>query len=84
MFTMFASQSLSIHILRGVVGFGSFILAYVLGNPLAMIGLFVLGFVSLRGCPTCWTLGLIETIHNTRQRQRGLPEVVLCKECGEG
>jgi hypothetical protein len=60
----FASASLSRHLARGALGFG------LLGSALALpasVGpaallLAPFGFLALRGCPTCWTLGLIETI----------------------
>ena len=65
---MFGSRTLLRHLLRGVVGFGAFAAAIVLGQSpgtASGIGSVVLapgGLVALPGCPVCWTVGLIETI----------------------
>lgn len=60
----FASSSVVRHLLRGIVGFGLIGAAFVLaasGRPVAL-ALLVPGAVALRGCPTCWTVGPLETI----------------------
>jgi hypothetical protein len=49
---------------RGVLGIGLFVVA-ISGSATtawAPIVLLPLAFVALRGCPMCWTMGLIETI----------------------
>ena len=59
-----ASASLARHLARGAIGFG------LIGSALALIPsvgpaallLAPLGMVALRGCPTCWIAGLIQTI----------------------
>jgi hypothetical protein len=60
----FASASLPRHLARGAIGFGligaGFGLTAVVG-PAALL-LAPAGMVALRGCPMCWTAGLIETI----------------------
>ena len=60
----FASSSVPRHLARGALGFGligaGFGLTAAVG-PLALL-LTPAGFVALRGCPMCWTAGLIETI----------------------
>jgi hypothetical protein len=60
----FASASLARHLARGAIGFGligsAFALAASLG-PAALL-LAPLGMLALRGCPTCWIAGLIQTI----------------------
>jgi hypothetical protein len=61
---MFASGSIAAHLLRGGAGFGLLACSVVWldSQPAwAMVPL-VLGIVALRGCPTCWTLGLIQTL----------------------
>jgi hypothetical protein len=72
----FASSSVPRHLLRGLVGFcligASFVLA-ASGRPVAL-ALLVPGVVALRGCPTCWTVGLLETISAGR----------LQRSCAEG
>jgi hypothetical protein len=61
---MFASNTLVEHLLRGVVGIGAFALAATLASshPLLALTLLPVALVALRGCPMCWTMGLIETI----------------------
>jgi hypothetical protein len=60
---MFASRNIARHLLRGLAGFGLLATSlHVLeAHPGWSLVLLALGVVVLRGCPTCWTLGLIET-----------------------
>jgi hypothetical protein len=71
--TPFASNTLTEHLLRGVVGGGALIWAINIAqaHPLASLGLGVLTLVALRGCPTCWTIGLVETASRTIAGWRG-------------
>ena len=60
----FGNRSLAIHVLRGVLGFGSLVLALkgydIVGWPaLLLMGIAVW---ALKGCPICWTIGLFETL----------------------
>jgi hypothetical protein len=52
------------HLTRGMIGFGLIGAALVLTpirGPVAL--LFIpLGLVALRGCPTCWIVGLVGTV----------------------
>ena len=67
----FASSSLAAHLLRGAIGFGLIAAALVLSaghGPVALL-LAPVGLVSLRGCPTCWAVGLIQTISAGRLRK---------------
>ena len=60
---MFASNTLSEHILRGAIGIGALWIA-VATTATHPWGSLVLGAVVLtafRGCPICWTIGLFET-----------------------
>jgi hypothetical protein len=61
--TMFASRSVPVHVIRGVVGLaaavGGFGLLGVVG-PVSLLLLVVAGF-AWRGCPTCWAVGLTRT-----------------------
>ena len=65
---MFASASVPRHLLRGLIG----VLA-VLGaaagtpavGPVALL-LLVVTVVAWRGCPTCWTVGLLQTMGRSR------------------
>jgi hypothetical protein len=56
--------ALARHLTRGVIGFGLMGSALVLTTTVgpASLLLFVPGMVALRGCPTCWIAGLIETV----------------------
>lgn len=62
--TPLASASVTRHLTRGAIGFG------LIGTGLALIQivgpaallLAPLGMIALRGCPTCWVAGLIQTI----------------------
>lgn len=60
----FASTSVARHLMRGAIGFGligsGIALTPVIG-PAALL-LAPPGIVALRGCPTCWIAGLMETI----------------------
>lgn len=66
----FASATISAHLRRGLIGFVPIALALYLWPRFGLIALVpaALGVVALRGCPMCWTIGLIQTI--TRQRFR--------------
>jgi hypothetical protein len=69
--SVFASASLPRHLARGALGFGLLGSALALAasaGPVALL-LAPAGFIALRGCPTCWTLGLIETISAGRLRR---------------
>lgn len=64
----FASSSLPRHLVRGAVGFGSLVASFAL-IPLvgpASLVLLPVGVLALRGCPMCWTIGLMQTISRGR------------------
>lgn len=60
----FASKSVGRHLARGALGFGLLGAAIVLTARIGPPGLLLapLGLVALRGCPTCWIVGLIQTL----------------------
>jgi hypothetical protein len=60
----FASNSLAEHIIRGVVGIGTLLYAIKISptHPLASMGLGIAMLLAFRGCPICWTIGLVETV----------------------
>ncbi|GAA1080161.1 hypothetical protein [Kitasatospora arboriphila] len=66
--TGYASRSLPRHLVRGVVGFGSLIGAFALVPLIGPVSLILLpvGVVALRGCPMCWTVGLMQTVSQGR------------------
>jgi hypothetical protein len=59
-----ASTSTVRHLARGAIGFGLIGCALALTSKLGPAALLLIpvGMVALRGCPTCWIAGLIQTI----------------------
>ena len=76
---MFASKGILEHLARGVVGLGLFVLAGLLGasHPWLSLAVVPLGFVALRGCPTCWTIGLVQTV---MAKVQGNPSGAACTD----
>jgi hypothetical protein len=65
------SGSVREHLLRGAVGLAGAVLAIVLVavvGPLWLL-LLLLTAVAWRGCPTCWTVGLLGTLADDRARR---------------
>lgn len=64
----FASTSVPRHLLRGAIGFGLIIGAIALVPVLGPVILLAapLGLIAFRGCPTCWAIGLVQTISRGR------------------
>jgi len=64
---LFATQTPTGHVIRGAVAFALLYLA--IGkqhlHPVASLSAGLLALVAMRGCPVCWTIGLVETIHRT-------------------
>ena len=67
---LFATQSLSGHLIRGAVAFALLYVAigqqhsHPVGSVLAALS----ALVAMRGCPACWTIGLLETIQQRLRR----------------
>ena len=64
----FASASVPRHLLRGLVGLlalAAAIAGTAVAGPAALL-LLVVTVVAWRGCPTCWTVGLLQTIECER------------------
>jgi hypothetical protein len=66
----FASKTLSDHLLRGVAAAVLLTAAFKLGEARPFLSLLsgLAALVMLRGCPMCWTMGLIETWAARRTR----------------
>jgi hypothetical protein len=66
-----ASASLARHLARGALGFGLIgaALAFTAAVGPAALLLVLPGMVALRGCPTCWIAGLIQTVSAGRLRR---------------
>ncbi|WP_412540027.1 hypothetical protein R8Z50_30030 [Longispora sp. K20-0274] len=67
----FASASVPRHLARGAVGFGALIGSVALIPVYGPVSLLLapVGLLALRGCPTCWAIGLIETVSRGRLRR---------------
>ncbi|CAB4712751.1 MAG: hypothetical protein F2667_08150 [Actinobacteria bacterium] len=64
---LFASSSVTVHVVRGLIGLVLVVAAFALAAQTAWaLLLAVPGVIAWRGCPTCWTLGLIATISRGR------------------
>lgn len=68
---MFGSRSVLAHLLRGAIA--ALLLWLGLGGTWGQPALAVAGIagavVAMRGCPMCWTIGLIETIAASWRRR---------------
>jgi hypothetical protein len=68
--TPFASRSVLEHLARGVIGAGA--LGYGLyvsaTHAWAIIPLGLVALAAFRGCPMCWTIGLLDTLSRARNR----------------
>jgi hypothetical protein len=58
----FASKSVPRHLARGAVGFGLIV------GSIALVP--VAGLIAFRGCPTCWMMGLAQTVSRGRLERR--------------
>lgn len=61
-FAMFASRSVGVHVVRGVLGLALLVAGIALAPASGWWLLLLPATVVLwRGCPTCWVMGLIAT-----------------------
>ena len=61
--TPFASRTVLEHMLRGVLGAVALACGLYLSSTYAwaLIPFGVIALIAFRGCPMCWTIGLVET-----------------------
>ncbi|MER5728281.1 hypothetical protein ABT084_07950 [Streptomyces sp. NPDC002138] len=67
----YASATVPRHLARGALGFGALVGSLALlpvTGPWSLL-LAPVGLVALRGCPMCWTIGLVETVSAGRLRR---------------
>ncbi len=72
----FASTSVPRHLARGAIGFGLIVGSLALmpvAGPATLLAA-PLALIAFRGCPTCWMVGLAQTISRGR----------LERQCGDG
>jgi hypothetical protein len=69
---MFASVSLLGHLLRGAIGVALTVFAidHQTSPALALLAIGAAIF-AFRGCPMCWTIGLVETIIQVGKQRSG-------------
>ncbi|WP_254705572.1 hypothetical protein [Streptomyces vilmorinianum] len=66
--TNFAGKSVPRHLARGAIGFGLIIGSIALvpiAGPVTLLAA-PLALIAFRGCPTCWMVGLAQTISRGR------------------
>jgi hypothetical protein len=74
---MFGSRGILEHVTRGAVGLGALggAVAMASSHPWLSSAAVVVGLIALRGCPMCWTIGLIQTVV---AKIRGAPTDEFC------
>jgi hypothetical protein len=74
---MFASKTISGHLARGAVGVVTIgcALAGAEAHPWLPLAVLPITLLAFRGCPTCWTLGLMQTVV---AKLRGKPTTGFC------
>ena len=66
---MFGSAFLGAHLMRGAAAAAllAWAIVHQTAHPWLSLGAGVAALVALRGCPMCWTLGLVETLSQGRR-----------------
>ncbi|MCG8966245.1 hypothetical protein [Streptomyces sp. CL12-4] len=68
----FASKSVPRHLARGAIGFGLIVGSIALvpvAGPVTLLAA-PLALIAFRGCPTCWMVGLAQTVSRGRLERR--------------
>ena len=70
---LFATRTLSGHLLRGLLAAGLLYLALTRrqDHPLRAMAAALAALAAMRGCPMCWTIGLVETLQQRFRRDGG-------------
>ena len=66
---MFGSAFLAAHLMRGAAAAAllAWAIVHQTAHPWLSLGAGVAALVALRGCPMCWTVGLVETLSQGRR-----------------
>lgn len=66
---MFGSATLGAHLMRGAAAAAllAWAIVHQAAHPWLSLGAGVATLVALRGCPMCWTVGLVETLWQGRR-----------------
>jgi hypothetical protein len=80
---MFASRTIAAHLVRGVIAAAliAWALLHQLSDPVFAVAAGVVAMVAMRGCPLCWTLGLVETIGDRLKVGREHTSAPRCRSC---
>lgn len=72
----FGNRTIGLHLLRGVLGVAALYVWFSMAGRTIWPSLVLLpaGLYLLKGCPMCWTVGLIETVVMT-VRRRNAPKL---------
>lgn len=82
---MFASRTIIEHVFRGIVGIAALVAAVGLATlqgaipVIAAVLLVGCALFLFRGCPACWTIGLIETVFGPPAGRNVAPDQ--CDRC---
>ncbi|MGO8124631.1 hypothetical protein ACC728_26800 [Rhizobium ruizarguesonis] len=63
------------HLVRGIVGISalSYAISISVPHPFYSLALAGVSMVAFRGCPICWTIGLVETTYRMFKRHHAAP-----------
>jgi hypothetical protein len=78
---MFGSRTITHHLVRGLIGAGAvtWMLFESEVHPWLSLMAIPVALLAFRGCPMCWTLGLVETVI---AKIRGKPiDALRCESC---
>lgn len=72
---MFGSAVLGAHLMRGAAAAAllAWAIVYQTAHPWLSLGAGIAALVALRGCPMCWTMGLVETLSQGRRDSMSRP-----------
>ncbi len=76
---VFGNRTIGLHLLRGILGVAALYAAFSTMNDTVWPSIILLpaAIFLLKGCPLCWTMGLIETIvmavHKRNERKLASP-----------
>ena len=81
---MFASKTLTEHILRGLAGIGALWSAVAIAesHPWGSLALGALVLLAFRGCPICWSIGLFETARQGPWEKPARSDRKIRPDCG--
>ncbi|MGW6391428.1 hypothetical protein ACWFR1_13195 [Streptomyces sp. NPDC055103] len=82
--TNFASKSVPRHLARGAIGFGLIIASIALvpvAGPATLLAA-PLALIAFRGCPTCWMVGLAQTVSRGRLERQCVDGVCTLTSAG--